>query len=435
MGERERAHRSGSTGIASYPKGSGNQFRKKNLMAFNIADRNKLAGALVLMGLLVPFNSFSQKKAKDRPLVQDPGSACDTSNWKLVFHDEFDGNGLDNKKWITYYPYSDDGSDKCVGCRYSVGSNSVFMDDQVLVGKGLLELSVENRPVEWYGNHKDNAASVIRSIGKAEFGFGRFEMRCRLPEGKGLWPAFWLFGGQTEIDIFEICSERSKWVKASLHRWGEPRSSNTGKHKGEDHSADFHTFAVEWERDELRWYVDNEQIYVRGRYTDENGKPLDGCDREPGTNRLAPYFPRPEDKVNVIADLAVSDPKGYCKGPKQPAPWGTESSLVVDWIRVYQREPQEGLEDLCNVPRQLTAINGDGPMGPNEQRSLEVQGPHGTLQWQVGEGLQVVGRSEHSVTVSSSGTKGPTWVRATSQDDPCPRGPINLETEIKLTAR
>lgn len=402
-------------------------------MAFNIVDRNTLANALLCIGLLVPFHSFSQKKAKDRPVVSDPGGACDTTGWKLVFHDEFDGVGLDKTKWLSYHPYTNDGSDQCVGCRFADGSNSVFMDDQVHVCKGLLELSVENRPVEWYGNRTDNAASLIRSIGDAKFSFGRFEMRCRLPEGKGLWPAFWLFGGQTEIDVFEICSERSKWVKSSLHRWDEPRSSNTGKHKGEDHSADFHTFAVEWERDEMRWYVDNEQIYVRGRFTDAKGNPLDGCDREPAMNRLAPYFPRPEDQVNIIANLAVSEPKGYCKGPKQPAPWGTASSLAVDWIRVYQRQPQDGMVDLCSIPRELTIINGERAMGPQEERTIEVRGPHGTLEWQVGEGLQIVSSNENAVSVRSSGSIGPTWVRAITQDDPCPRGPISLETEIKIS--
>ncbi len=388
---------------------------------------------LMLLGLIGPVDANGQKKAKDRPVVTDPGGACDTTSWKLVFHDEFEGSELDRSKWITYHPYTNDGSDQCLGCRYPGGSNSVFMDDQVRVHNGLLALGIENRPVEWYGVQKENAASLIRSTGDAKFGFGRFEMRCRLPEGKGLWPAFWLFGGQTEIDIFEICSERPKWVKGSLHRWDDPKSSNTGKHKGEDHSADFHTFAVEWERDEMRWYVDNEQVYVRGRYTDAKGNPLDGCDREPGANRLAPYFPRPEDQVNVLADLAVSDHKGYCKGPKRPAPWGSRSSLAVDWIRVYQRQPQKGMVDLCSIPRELAIINGERPMGLKEERTIEVRGPHGTLEWQVGSGLQIVSSSEHAVTVRSSALNGPTWVRAITQDDPCPRGPISLETEIRIS--
>ncbi len=416
-------------------KGCGNLFLKKNTMAFNIFDRNKLAGALVLIGLLVSFNSFSQKKAKDRPLVPDPGSACDTSSWKLVFHDEFDGTVLDRSKWVTYYPFSSDGSDNCEACRYMGGTNSVYMDEQVRIGNGLLELGVETKPVEWFTKKVDFAASTIRSIGTAEFNFGKFEIRCQLPEGKGLWPAFWMFGGQTEIDVFEVCGEKPKWIKGSLHRWSDPRYSNTGKYKGENHSEDFHVFAVEWDRDELRWYVDGEQIHSRGRFTDKHGTPLSACDRAPGEQRLAPYFPRAEDKVNVIAGNGVSEPKGYCKGPSGPTVWAGNTALVVDWIRVYQREPQQDLFDLCTVPRELSVVGGSRKMEALEERTIEVQGPHGSLYWEVGSGLRITGRSEHKITVKASGTKGPTWIRATSKDDPCPRGPINLETEIRLTAR
>lgn len=388
---------------------------------------------LMLLGLIGPVDVTGQKKAKDRPLVSDPGSACDTTSWKLVFHDEFDGTALDRSKWITYYPFSSDGSDKCEACRYMGGTNSIYTDDQVSVGDGLLELGIESRPVEWYTKKTDFAASTIRSIGTAQFNYGKFETRCQLPEGKGLWPAFWMFGGQTEIDVFEVCGEKPKWIKGSLHRWSDPRYSNTGKYKGEDHSESFHVFAVEWERDELRWYVDGEQIYSRGRFTDKRGTPLPGCDRDPGEQRLAPYFPRSEDKVNVIAGNGVSEFKGYCKGPSGPTTWTGNTSMVVDWIRVYQREPQQDLFDLCTVPRELSVVGGSHQMKAQEERMIEVLGPHGSLFWEVGTGLRIADQSEHSITVKTSGTEGPTWVRATTQDDPCPRGAISLETEIKIS--
>lgn len=293
----------------------------------------------VLMSGVISLPVVAQSGKAGYEQVTDPALPCDTAAWQLVFADEFNGTELDRTKWITYFPYSDDGSDKCEGCRYMGGTNSIFTDDQVSVHDGLLHLGVKAEKTEWYGRTTDHRGGTIRSIGDAEFSFGKFEIRCRLPEGKGLWPAFWMFGGETEIDVFEVCGERPKWIKGSLHRWGETKYSNTGKYKGVDHSEDFHTYAVEWDRDELRWYVDGEQIHSRGRFVDRRGRPLSGCEREPGVHNLAPYYPRAQDKVNVIAGNGVSERKGYCKGPKDPEPWSDRSTMLVDWIRVYQRKP------------------------------------------------------------------------------------------------
>lgn len=388
--------------------------------------------SILLIVLLIPFATVGQTKKEKRvgPKVNDPGPACDSTAWHLVFHDEFEGTSLDRSKWITYYPFSSDGSDQCAACRYMGGTNSIYVDDQVTLNNGLLYLGVEATETTWYGVTKQHQASTIRSIGSAEFTFGRFEIRCKLPEGEGLWPAFWMFGGETEIDVFEVCGEKPNWVKGSLHQWGKTRFSNTGKHKGADTRAEFHTYAVEWERDEIRWYMDDELIHSRGRFVNDKGEPLPACDRAAGEHHTAPYFPRSVDKVNVIAGNGVSEHKGFCKGPKDPKPWPKASSMEVDWIRVYQRIPQTGLTDLCDQARSIRTVK-EGKMHRGGSTLISIEGPHGTLDWQVGPGLREVERTPDGIRVKASGSGGSTRVIAYCADDPCTQRPTSFEVQVE----
>lgn len=383
---------------------------------------------VLLNGIIAtPLEAQTKKEKKVGPRMEDNGGVCDTTAWKLVFNDEFDGSTLDRSKWITYYPFSSDGSDQCEACRYMGGTNSIYTDDQVTLADGLLHLGVEATETTWYGVKKAHKASTIRSIGNAEFTYGRFEIRCKLPEGEGLWPAFWMFGGETEIDVFEVCGEKPRWIKGSLHHWGKPKFSNTGKYKGEDTRTAFHTYAVEWEADEIRWYMDGTMIHSRGRFVDDRGNPLPDCERPAGQNHVAPYFPRGVDKVNVIAGNGVSEYKGFCKGPKTPKAWSAASSMLVDWIRVYQRNPQPGLANLCDRARTIHVVPGDA-----RTAEVRIDGPHGNLEWRLGAGLSLVARNEHGITVKASTSGGPTWAIAYCDDDPCRDRPTSFEVEVPL---
>lgn len=300
----------------------------------------KLLVVIALIGCQFAFGQSPSKRAKRvGPAQQDNGGTCDTTAWQLVFQDEFDGDRLDTEKWRTWFPYSDDGSDRCQGCRIMGTSNTIFRDDLVSVKDGLLRLGVRAKATEWYGLQKDHEGSMVHSK-HARFTYGRFEVRCRIPSGAGLWPAFWGFGGETEIDVFEFCGEQPGLFKGALHRWGKPKFSTNGRKRLPDLSKDFHTYVVEWEADGISWFIDGELVQYRGRFVDKRGRPLPACDRPKGENFTAPYFARGEDGISVILDLAVSEPKGFCKGPKGPMAWPEGTSLDVDYVRVYQRRAQ-----------------------------------------------------------------------------------------------
>ena len=89
--------------------------------------------------------------------------------------------------------------------------------------------------------------------------YGYFEMRAKLPSGKGVWPAFWLlpadFDWPPEIDVMESVGDPSK-VYVTAH-------SKTAKDGGTEVSVspkDFHTYAVSWGPDMLVWFVDGREV-------------------------------------------------------------------------------------------------------------------------------------------------------------------------------
>lgn len=292
---------------------------------------------LLFVAVPVVLRAQTKREKKVGPAMEAPAAHCDTGAWELVWQDEFDGDALDRGKWRTWFPYSEDGSDRGAGTRVMGTSNTIFRDDLVTVRDGILRLGVRAQSGEWYGQHKEHEGGMIHSMDDGKFTHGRFEVRCRIPAGAGLWPAFWGFGGETEIDVFEFCGEKPRLLKGALHRWGRPKFSNNGKHKATDLSKDFHIYAVEWEGDGVSWYLDGELVHYRGRYVDRRGRPLPACDRPKGNFNTAPYFPRENDGINIIMDLAISGPKGFCKGPKKPKPWPEGTALEVDYVRVYQR--------------------------------------------------------------------------------------------------
>lgn len=146
--------------------------------------------------------------------------------------------------------------------------------------------------------------------------FGKFEIRCRVPHGKGLWPAFWLFpepkSWPPEIDILEIPGHETDRVYMSNH-WvnpGKPQGNSksiTGEYKGPDCSKNFHTFAVEWEPGEIRWMIDGE---LRHRSRKEV----------------------PEIPMFILVNLGVG---GWAEAPDEST--GFPADFEIDSVRVWEK--------------------------------------------------------------------------------------------------
>lgn len=101
--------------------------------------------------------------------------------------------------------------------------------------------------------------------------YGYYEIRCRIENIRGAWSAFWLMpdledlyskSGRAqdgcEIDIFE--SARSNRLQSTLH-WNSYHSEKKHIVKAYDLYDGFHTFALDWKKDSLKFYYDNRLIW------------------------------------------------------------------------------------------------------------------------------------------------------------------------------
>lgn len=120
------------------------------------------------------------------------------------------------------------------------------------------------------------------------FKHGYFEMRCKIDDVEGVKPAFWLYGGSTEIDVFEISrrlnknnepvsvDSTGKEIYLTYHDWGKlfPPEYTSGSDASEGTfmtlsskiTNDWHTWGLLWDNYKLQWFLDGNKIYKIFRY-------------------------------------------------------------------------------------------------------------------------------------------------------------------------
>ena len=183
---------------------------------------------------------------------------------QLIFADEFNGPGLDANRWNTCYPWDKD------GCT-NAGNHELewYLPDEVLVENGALRLRARQNPVKGSdGNSYPYTSGMVSSHDKFSLTYGYIEMRAKMPEGQGLWPAFWLLP-QTrewppEIDVLEVLCNDPSTLYTTLHY-----KTADNPHLGNGHSTyttidlsqDFHTYAVDWQKDLVVWYFDGREVF------------------------------------------------------------------------------------------------------------------------------------------------------------------------------
>jgi len=101
--------------------------------------------------------------------------------------------------------------------------------------------------------------------GKRKFGFGTFELTCKVPnEGKKYWSSFWMFSKEwiPEVDIFEFMGKNAKDFSTTLHYGSVKNHKQKGRSlKGQDLSKGFHKYTLKWTPTMLKWYVDDIAVY------------------------------------------------------------------------------------------------------------------------------------------------------------------------------
>lgn len=147
--------------------------------------------------------------------------------WALTFNDEFEANQLDTDKWRTDYPWGRN-YDPTTYMEYMTdGQNFEFQDGNLnLVAKndGIWARGIEYLPDDYimqdgWQNLRWWPYTSGMIFSKRKFKYGLFEIKCTLPAGKGLWPAFWLYEGDPheEFDIFEYKGEYTNMFHIDVH--------------------------------------------------------------------------------------------------------------------------------------------------------------------------------------------------------------------------
>jgi beta-glucanase (GH16 family) len=172
--------------------------------------------------------------------------SADIKGWKLVWEDEFENNTIDESKWRVEN-----------AALFKNHELQYYAPDDVILKNGFLVLRSQKRSMKG----REYTSGLVETQGKFKQAYGRFEIRAKLPKGQGIWPAHWLMNavGQwpPEIDIMELKGNEPHKIHMTNHYGKWPDNKHEGKDfVGPDFSKNFHTFAIEWEPDEIRWYID-----------------------------------------------------------------------------------------------------------------------------------------------------------------------------------
>lgn len=245
--------------------------------------------------------------------------------WKMIWNDEFDGadgSAIDPSKW----QHEEGGHG--FGNQELEFYTSDTKNSQLIGNKLAITATRDGAAAKscWYGQCQFTSARLVTS-GKFTVKYGRIEARMKNPMGKGVWPAFWMLGADIadvqwptcgEIDIMEMVGTDTTMLHGTVHGPGysgaTPITAQTKLPSGAPLSDDFHTYAVEWAADSIKWYLDG-TLYQTVTPASLNGK------------RWVydhPFF--------ILLNFAVGGQWPGSPDASTPFP----QQLLVDYVRVFE---------------------------------------------------------------------------------------------------
>lgn len=251
-------------------------------------------------------------------------NACNTdtkkeqSEWSLVWGDEFNYSGLpDSTKWNYDTGGHGWGNQELQYYTANRAENARVENDQLVI---------EARKEDLEGSKYTSARLVTK--GKADWQYGRVEVKARIPSGLGTWPAIWMLGSNTplvwpddgEIDIMEHVGFNQGFIHGSIHCKKYYHVIGTQKTDTvfvPDCSENFHVYATEWDKDSLRVSMDD-SVYFR--FANEHS----GYEAWPFENRMY-----------LLMNIAVGGAWGGQKGVDSTI---YPRRMEIDYVRVYQKK-------------------------------------------------------------------------------------------------
>jgi beta-glucanase (GH16 family) len=185
------------------------------------------------------------------------------AGYTLAWSDEFATNGLpDPARWAHDTGMNKQGWHNHEKQYYS-GPRAE--NAEVRDGKLVITARKEQRPnaPDWGGQGYTSAR--LLTAGKAAWTYGYFEIRAKLPCGKGTWPAIWMLGSQGdwpaggELDIMEQVGKEPTKLFSTVHT----AAGSGGKGSGAatqvpDACSAFHTYQMDWTAQQIRFGIDGQ---------------------------------------------------------------------------------------------------------------------------------------------------------------------------------
>ena len=250
----------------------------------------------------------------------EPANDVTFTDEHLVWSDEFNGSSLDTTKWS-----------------YDIGNGTVGWGNQELQYYQESNVRVNGGKMQIMARYEkagtcNYTSGKIHTRGKFSRTYGKFEARVKLPEGTGLWPAFWMmpedsvYGGwprSGEIDIMEAKGRLPDQMSGALH-YGYPEMSVSNTSFLKTNISEWHVYSLEWsptritmKADGIAYFTFNPQ--VQGGTVNENGEAVPA--------------PAPFDQdFYLIFNLAVG---GKFDEHRVPDPSSFGALMEVDYVRVY----------------------------------------------------------------------------------------------------
>ena len=225
----------------------------------------RIAAAVSVIAALVSVPAPSQSPPRQAP---PPG-------YVLVWADEFDRDGAPDSAVWRY----EEGFVRNNEAQWYTRDRreNARVERGVLIIEGRKETFTNPtynaaRPADWRNAAEANYTSAsLNTLGTRSLLYGRIEVRAKLPQGKGVWPAIWTLGDNRsaigwpacgEIDIMEFVGHTPDKTHANVH-WQQ-----TGKHVSNGQAITierpwdaFHVYAVDWTKDRMDFWFDDRRVH------------------------------------------------------------------------------------------------------------------------------------------------------------------------------
>lgn len=241
------------------------------------------------------------------------------TGWHLAWSDEFEVDGLpDGSKWA-YDTFRNQAGWYNNELQYYAAERA----ENARVEAGRLIITARKERLSTasdFGGQNYTSARLLTK-GRADWTYGFFEVRAKLPCGMGTWPAIWMLGSRGvwpddgEIDIME----QKGWAPGEIHGTAHMKIFNGGNGKGStvqiaDTCGSFHRYQVKWTAEAIVWGVDDVVFY---QYV-----------KLPGSPYASWPFDHPQ---HLLLNVAVG---GVLGGTPNDAVF--PAAMEVDYVRVYQ---------------------------------------------------------------------------------------------------